>query len=149
MTADSMQYPNLIRRIMAIFYDCLLLIAIWFVSSYFAVILHRGEAFSPQSMVFKSYLVAVGTWYILWFWTHGGQTTGMLAWHIKLVAADGQPVKFLQAVWRLCLAIPLSLCIVGLLWALFDKDKQTLYDKWAKTRLITQRNESREKVTMA
>ena len=45
--------------------------------------------------------------YFSWFWSHGGQTLAMKAWHIRLVRADGSPVPIGRAMARY---------LVGWLW---------------------------------
>ena len=42
--------------------------------------------------------------YFIWFWTRGGQTVAMKAWHIRLLSADGAPVSRLRAGARYLLA---------------------------------------------
>lgn len=76
--------------------------------------------------------------YFLWFWQRSGQTLAMQTWKIKLVAAqtDG-PVGRRQALARYALAWPsLLLGGIGILWALFDRDRQFLHDRLAGTRLV-------------
>jgi uncharacterized RDD family membrane protein YckC len=50
------------------------------------------------------FLFAVLGVYFSWFWSRGGQTVAMKAWHIRLVAADGTPVSRLRAWARYLLA---------------------------------------------
>jgi uncharacterized RDD family membrane protein YckC len=38
--------------------------------------------------------------YFGWFWSHGGQTVAMKAWHIRLVRADGAAVSMARALAR-------------------------------------------------
>jgi uncharacterized RDD family membrane protein YckC len=40
----------------------------------------------------------------VWFWSHGGQTVAMRAWHIRLVDVHGQPVRWTRALGRYVLA---------------------------------------------
>lgn len=42
--------------------------------------------------------------YFCWFWTHGGQTVAMKAWHIKLLDAQGRPVSQTRAAVRYVLS---------------------------------------------
>ncbi len=76
--------------------------------------------------------------YFLWFWRKAGQTLAMRTWRIRLVGADGAaPVTPRQALLRYALAWP-SLCLggFGILWALFDRDRQFLHDRLAGTKLV-------------
>jgi uncharacterized RDD family membrane protein YckC len=38
--------------------------------------------------------------YFTWFWSHGGQTVAMKAWHIRLVDRDGEAVSQPRALLR-------------------------------------------------
>jgi uncharacterized RDD family membrane protein YckC len=42
--------------------------------------------------------------YFTWFWSHGGQTVAMKAWHVRLLGADGRPVSPLRAAVRYLLS---------------------------------------------
>jgi len=42
--------------------------------------------------------------YFCWFWTHGGQTVAMKAWHIKLVGPRGEAISQTRALARFVLA---------------------------------------------
>ncbi|KIO47720.1 RDD family protein, partial [Nitrosospira sp. NpAV] len=75
--------------------------------------------------------------YFIWFWTHGGQTLAMQTWKLQLVSANGGKVTTQQAMVRYLMAvIGISFLGFGLLWALFNRDRQFLHDKLAGTRII-------------
>lgn len=75
--------------------------------------------------------------YFVWFWSHGGQTLAMKTWRIRLMTPDGRPVRPAQALLRYLLCWPsLGLVGIGLLWALFDPERQFLHDRIAGTRLV-------------
>ena len=48
----------------------------------------------------QAFLFVVLGIYFGWFWSRGGQTVAMKAWHIKLVDGNGQPVSQSRAVAR-------------------------------------------------
>jgi uncharacterized RDD family membrane protein YckC len=76
--------------------------------------------------------------YFLWLWRKDGQTLAMQTWRIRLVdARSGKIVSLSRGLLRYTLAWP-SLLIygVGLIWALFDRDRQFLHDRLAGTRLV-------------
>jgi uncharacterized RDD family membrane protein YckC len=78
--------------------------------------------------------------YFVGFWRHGGQTLAMKTWHIRLVSHDGQAISTAQALRRFLWCWPtLALGGIGLIWALFDRDHQFLYDRLAGTRLVSTR----------
>lgn len=75
--------------------------------------------------------------YFGWLWKRSGQTLAMQTWKIKLVSANGMPLTTRQIFLRFCLAWPSLLGGgIGILWALFDRDRQFLHDRLAGTRLI-------------
>ena len=74
---------------------------------------------------------------ISWCWMKG-QTLGMLAWKIHLVDHHGNRITWRHAFIRYCYAfVSMGLGCIGLLWCLWDKDRQMLHDKWAKTQVVT------------
>ncbi len=127
---------SLTRRLLAIFYDLLLLIGILFSVSACAVALNRGEAVS-HPLYYIALLVAAFIFYG-WFWTHGGQTLGMRTWKIKVVTENGQPLTWKQSLIRFLAAIPALLPAgLGLFWMLFNSERLALHDRWSATRLIS------------
>ena len=80
-------------------------------------------------------------YYFTWFWTHGGQTLAMQTWKMRLVTADGSSVTKKQALTRYVFAlIGIFLFGAGIIWALFDRDRQFLHDRLAGTRIIKKEN---------
>lgn len=88
--------------------------------------------------VLLAHIVAVLGLYFIWFWRRNGQTLAMQTWRIKLVSAREQrTVSLTQALLRYALAwVGLLFYGAGLLWALFDRDRQFLHDRLAGTRLV-------------
>lgn len=78
--------------------------------------------------------------YFVWFWRHGGQTLAMQTWRIRLIRArDGLTPTWTQALLRYLLSWPSLLFYgAGLIWGLFDRDRQFLHDRLAGTRLVFQ-----------
>jgi uncharacterized RDD family membrane protein YckC len=72
--------------------------------------------------------------YLLFFWTITGQTPGMRAFGLRVVAADGRPPRFRRACVRL---VGLILAIVplfaGFLPVLSDERRRGLHDRLART----------------
>lgn len=75
--------------------------------------------------------------YFVAFWSTTGRTVGMLAMGIRLVRTDGQPLTWITGLLRyvgyVLSIIPLFL---GLLWILWDRNKQGWHDKIAHTLVI-------------
>jgi len=127
---------SLIRRLLAIFYDLLLLLGVLFAVSACAVALNKGEAVDHPAY----YLVLIATTFVFFggFWTNGGQTLGMRTWKIKIVADNAKKVTWKHAAIRFCAAalalIPVG---IGLLWMLFDSERLAWHDRLSATRLIS------------
>lgn len=117
------------RRLAAFLYDCLLLLAIFFIVTGIAIVLHDGEAIRHWSYTLLLYLI--GFFFFAWFWRHGGQTLGMRAWRVRIVTEHGAKPE-----WSQCARRYLSgtlLMPVTLIWALFDGEKKALHDRLSHT----------------
>jgi len=127
----------LLRRLAALAYDALLLFALLFVFTLAAIVLRGGREIGPGTLWFEASLVAVALLFCAGFWTRGGQTLGMRAWRIRLIAADGGPVTWPQACGRFfagwLAALPFGL---GYWWALFDSRRRCWHDTLSGTRVV-------------
>lgn len=143
---DNAAVPSLWRRLAAIFYDCWLVAALWLLGAIIDTFARAGmgiESGHGSFLILRVYFVIAPALFFAWFWTHGGQTLGMRAWRLKLVAADGSSATLKQALVRYAAAW-LSLLAAGLgyLWVLIDKDGLAWHDRLSGTRLlITKRDE--------
>lgn len=117
-------------------YESMLLLAVVFLAGFIFVGLTHGAPTGWVKLAFQLYLVGVVAAYFIWFWLHGGQTLAMKTWHLRLVGIDGQPVVMRQAALRFLVAVPGVLSGASVLWALFDRDRQFLHDRLAKTKII-------------
>ena len=128
--------PGVLRRIASMVYESLLLAAVLFIAAFVYIQFRNPRA--PGGMIFfQLYLLLVISGYFLWFWTHGGRTLAMKTWRLRLVRADGGPVGAAQGVLRLAIAIVGVACFgIGILWAVWDPERQFLHDRIAGTRLI-------------
>ncbi|MFO1432341.1 MAG: RDD family protein [Candidatus Competibacteraceae bacterium] len=104
---------GLLRRLAAISYDSLLLLAVLFIATVLVLPLNGGVAIRHNPF-FSSYLFVVCFLFYGWFWTHGGQTLGMRAWKLRLQRRDGGVVTWWQALARFLLA---CLWLLPLLYA--------------------------------
>lgn len=133
----SARPAGLRRRLLSLVYEVLLLLAVLVIASFpVAPIVQALPA--PWGRHFQQlYLLAVAGGYLVWFWTHGGQTLAMKTWRIRLVSATGDTVGGRQAWLRYALAVlGLAACGLGFLWALWDRERQFLHDRLAGTRLV-------------
>ena len=60
--------------------------------------------FSPIGIFYQLYLLAIYIGFYLYFWCKGGQTLGMRAWRLKVVAHDGSTITVMQGLIRLASA---------------------------------------------
>lgn len=129
--------PGFWRRMLALAYEFLLLLGVWFIAAFLFHLIFRDTSAEYFRPLFQFYLLCVGGIYFIWFWTHGGQTLAMQTWKLRLVSANGGKVTMQQAMVRYILAvIGISFLGLGLLWALFNRDRQFLHDKLAGTRIV-------------
>jgi uncharacterized RDD family membrane protein YckC len=126
------QHPSLIRRLLAVFYDALLLLALFFVTTAVMMSFNDGKAIQPGQTLFwlhKLILIIISFLFYGWFWTHGGQTLGMKSWKMQLTQDNGQTVTWPVALVRFGTAM-LSWAAFGLgfMWSLFDSRSRTWHD---------------------
>lgn len=125
------------RRLAAMAYDALLVIAVWFLAAVPVTIAlhpHTGDTLARWGM--RVYVLVVTFAFFGWFWTHGGQTLGMRAWRIRVTCSDGTPLSWRVALLRYLAAL-LSLAAGGLgyWWSLIDRERLTWHDRIARTRM--------------
>jgi uncharacterized RDD family membrane protein YckC len=130
---------SIARRLASMLYEALLLLgvlALTFMVPHLmlGVIWHQGV---PGSLAWLHVFAVLGG-YFLWFWLHGGQTLAMQTWKIRLESArTDSPPGWRQAIWRYVLCWPSVMFFgCGLVWALFDRDRQFLHDRLAGTRVV-------------
>jgi uncharacterized RDD family membrane protein YckC len=142
--------PTIKRRLMAMLYDLMLIIAVEFFVNFlfiFATGNRKGPAYHAIGIVLF-FLVAAA--YFIHAWHGSGFTLAMKTWRIKLVKVGHARVPLTNALLRHVLAwgwvlqlshgqTGMALAIGVAVWALtafFDKDRQFLHDRLAGTRLI-------------
>lgn len=90
----------------------------------------------PGPVLFVHVFAVIGI-YFVWYWSHGGQTLAMQTWRLKIVGVDGNPPQLKQLILRYVLSWPSLLFYgAGLLWTIFDRDRQFLHDRLSGTRII-------------
>lgn len=132
---------SLIRRLMAIFYDGILLIAVCFIMASLASIattyflndlnaITKGHPYYLlNQIIILSTIMLTGLVFYIGFWSHGGQTLGMKTWMLKLMSNDGNEITRKQASIRALAAIlSWSVFGMGFLWSLIDTKKRTWHD---------------------
>lgn len=131
-----MQNSGLLRRLGAILYDSLLVLALLFLATIPFVALRAGEAVDPYTLEYQVTIFAVTYVFFVGFWRRSGSTLGMMAWGLRVEMENGQPPTFVKASIRFATAIVSWAALgLGFLWQLWDKDKLTWHDRLSGTRL--------------
>jgi uncharacterized RDD family membrane protein YckC len=135
------------RRLAALFYDLLVLVAIWMFAAALVLLAFGGNvdvAHQPTlyHLVLQSVLLVLSALYFTISWSKGGQTIGMRAWRVRLVDRDGKSPRPRRSLLRFALALVSLLCAgFGFVWCLFDADRRAWHDIRAGTRLIESRRD--------
>jgi uncharacterized RDD family membrane protein YckC len=141
MTDESLLTAGVGRRLAAMVYDALLLVALLGIVTTLFLPFTGGkyvESGGPLvTNVYRLALVLVWIGFYGFFWTRGGQTLGMLAWRLKLVREDGHPLRWRDVLIRLAVGLPsLLLCGLGYFWIWRDRDGLAWHDRASRTRPI-------------
>lgn len=96
----------IIKRLLAIFYDSFLLIAVLFLGMALLLLISGGYRLQAGNPLMTAYLLVISYVFFGWFWTHGGQTLGMRAWKLRIQQRNGDPVSWQQAALRFITALP-------------------------------------------
>jgi len=133
-----MQNTGLFRRLAAVLYDTLLVVALLMLATLPFVAIRGGEPVETgDNLLYQLVLVGIVFAFFVGFWSRSGRTLGMQSWGLQLETRDGQipslataSLRFLAALLSL---IPLGL---GFFWQLWDKESLTWHDRISKTRLV-------------
>ena len=135
------QSAGLFRRLAAILYDSLLIIAMWLITTLLLVaFINEGAALQGPLFQFGLYFEAC--LFYSYFWRLRGQTLGMQVWKIKLVSPSLQTLSWQECFARLFFAlVSVSMLGLGFIWMLFDPDRLTWHDRASGTRVVLLRKE--------
>ncbi len=142
---------GLFRRLAALMYDTLIIIAILMiaagviVATLFAMnaagLIGYGEYVDASDLLtnhpvwnvlYTGYLAAVWVGFIVFFWTRAGQTLGMRAWKLRVQNEDGSLITSTQALIRVVASgFGLANFTVP-----FDQKKRGFHDILAKTQVV-------------
>jgi uncharacterized RDD family membrane protein YckC len=132
MNNSSKTINLFLRRLAAFLYDCLLLVAVFFVITAITLVFNEGQAIEHWS--YKLFLFFVACAFFDWFWRHGGQTLGMRAWRIKVVTDDGAPITINHTIKRYVCGF--LLFGFTLFFMFIDLRSRALHDKLSKTIIV-------------
>ena len=137
----ELQAPSLPRRLIAMTYDLLLVIAVVAVVNALAlgiqvkVLGSAQHELHPQLAQFFTVASIFG--FFTLFWAKQGQTLGMQAWRIKLVDGNGHNPPAARCVLRCSAAILSAACLgLGYFWCLIDRRKRYWHDHLSGTELV-------------
>lgn len=134
---------GLARRLAAVIYDGIVLIAVLFFAAIppTVAVVSLADFVQEESAAFRLamgvYLLLVAFAFYGGFWTHGGQTIGMRAWRVRVVRADGGPVRWRDAGIRFTAAILSWIALGAGFWScLLDRERRSWHDRLSGTRLV-------------
>ncbi len=154
--------PGFARRLACFLYEGMLLFGVVFVAGYlYSALTQQRHALQGQLGLQVFLFIVLGV-YFVWFWSHGGQTVAMKAWHLRVLDQAGRPLSQARALaryllsWLWFLPALLSVHLLGLhgLWPIFGSltagvlayvlvarlhpQRQFLHDVLCGTQLVTQ-----------
>lgn len=119
-------------------YDALLLIAVLFFAGFVFIYVTDYPHHPNLRPLLQLFLLSVIVGYFCFFWCKTGQTLAMKTWRIKLENSEGKLLSPVQSLTRFALALLGVGCGgIAILWAFVDRDKQFLYDRLTRNRLIS------------
>ncbi|HET9695066.1 MAG TPA: RDD family protein, partial [Steroidobacteraceae bacterium] len=132
------------RRLAALFYDSLLLLALLMIVTACFLPFTGGEAVTWERspvlyVLYQAALVGVTVAFYGVFWTRQGHTLGMATWRLRVERLDGSLLTWPDAVVRLVAAV-LSWLPAGLgwFWSLVDREHRTWHDMLSHTRVVVE-----------
>lgn len=131
-----MENASLLRRLGAMLYDALLIVALLFLGTLPFVAVRGGEPVAAGDFLYQLALLLIVYLFFVIYWSRFGRTLGMQSWGLAIETADGNKPDFGQASVRFFAAI-LSWLPAGLgyWWQLVDNDKLAWHDRLSGTRL--------------
>ena len=133
---------GLLRRLGALLYDSLLLLALFMVATALMLPLSGGEAITPAGhplleFAYRAVLLALLVGFYGFFWTRRGQTLGMASWRLRVEREDGALLTWPDTLRRLAAAaVSIAPAGLGFLWMLVDPRRRTWHDRWTHTRVV-------------
>ncbi|MCP5079238.1 MAG: RDD family protein [Psychromonas sp.] len=137
---------NVFKRLGAYLYDLFALAAVLMFAVIFAILIviignnmglinlsaYQDIAdYLGKNSLFITYLGLVIVGFYGYFWSKGGQTIGMKAWHLRVQNSDGSNISFTQALIRMAT----SAFGLGNILALF-KNRNAFQDLWAECEVV-------------
>jgi uncharacterized RDD family membrane protein YckC len=124
------------RRLGAIVYDSLLVLAVLFLGTLPFVAAAGGEPVEPGNRLYQLTMLLLCYGFFVGFWSGYGRTLGMQSWRLRIETAEGRKPDLAQASVRFFAAL-LSWLPAGLgfWWQVLDRDGLAWHDRLSGTRL--------------
>lgn len=128
--------PSFVKRIAAIIYELLLLMAVFSIVTFLFILIFGDAREGFNHFALQVTLWLVGGMYFVFSWIKTGQTLAMKTWRIKLESMNGELLNLNRAILRYLLATAGVMFFgAGFLWALFDREGLYLHDRLIGSRL--------------
>ena len=119
------------RRLAALVYDGLLLLAVLFLGTLVLLPFTGGESITPQdsgawAYAYRGWVALLTLGFFGVSWTRRGQTLGMMSWKIRLVRLDGSAFRWIHVLSRLGVGMALVVAAALGLWLLQDGARDSL-----------------------
>ncbi len=133
---------GLLRRLGALLYDTLLLVAVLMIATALFLPFTGGEAITSADgwlleWAYRAVLAGLVVIYYGSFWTRSGQTLGLKSWRLRLEREDGARLTWADTLRRLAAAIVSLLPAgIGWIWIVVDPGKRAWHDRLSRTRVV-------------
>ena len=133
---------GVLRRLGAMLYDSLIVLALMFIVTALFLPFTAGEAITPGESgalerIYQAALLIVVVLFFCVFWTWRGQTIGMLAWRLRVQRPDGSTLTWRDALLRLAGAcVSVAALGLGYWWIWVDREGLAWHDRWSGTRVV-------------
>lgn len=139
VAGKSVHPAPLWRRLAALLYDLIFVVLLCWLSAVLITLLQGGAAeigTLSSSGVLLGALMFNGLYFVA-SWSRSGQTIGMQAWKLRLVASGGSRLSWRHSLLRLLTGLATALPMgLGWLWILWDSRGRSLADIWAGTEMV-------------
>lgn len=132
-----MTNASLLRRLGAMLYDGLLILALLFLGTLPFIAVRGGEPVPAGDYTYRLAMLGIVYLFFLVFWSRYGRTLGMQSWGLRIEDETGSRPDVKRASLRFVVAIlswlPLGL---GFWWQLVDREGLSWHDRASGTRLV-------------
>lgn len=125
------------RRLLAIAYDGLIVVALLMLAALVALPVTQGERQALRDPGYTLYLAVAWFAYLSLCWRSAGATVGMRAWRIRLRTEDGGPPGWGRCAVRFLVGLVSAAAVgLGFFWSLGDPRRRGWHDRASGTCLV-------------